>query len=351
MNGPQVQPILDSAEQAAASGDYLRAESLLREVVRLQAASLGPKHPDLASTFNNLGVVCERANKLMDAGRFYREALSIASASLDAEDPLVVTSRNNFDEFHRGLGLVDTEASQNIDVPTPIEEHAAVQTTAAHHHNTMTTIATIAASSESPRLAIVAGIATGVALLVALAVWLTRAPAAQRTTDDTRIVEQRLSEFGDPLVPVTPSAPSQESAPQPPATDAIVAQPAPTTEDVPARTPISPPAKVDAHVLEASLCQSLTTSGGQWECTPTSDPGAGDSLYFYTRIAAPTSVRIHHRWYRNGSLRQDIALLVHANPAAGYRTYSLRRVEAGDWRVAVVDADGAVLREENVEVR
>jgi DUF2914 family protein/tetratricopeptide repeat protein len=348
MNGPEVQPILDSAEQAAASGDYLQAESLLREVARLQAESLGPKHPDLASTFNNLGVVCERANKLMDAGRFYREALSIASASLDAEDPLVVTSRNNFDEFHRGLGLVDTEASQNIDVPTPIEEHVAVQTTAAHDRKTGTTLATITESPESPRLAIVAGIAAGVALLVTLAVWWARTPANQRTTDDTRVVEQRLSELGDPLVQVTPAAPSQKDAP---ATDAIVAPPVPTTEAVPARTIISPPAKVDAHVLEASLCQSLSTSGGQWDCTPTSDLGAGESLYFYTRIAAPTNMRIYHRWYRNGSLRQDVALLVHANPASGYRTYSLRRVEAGDWRVAVVDADGAVLGEANLEVR
>jgi hypothetical protein len=350
MNGPEVQPILDSAEQAAASGDYLQAESLLREVARLQAESLGPKHPDLASTFNNLGVVCERANKLMDAGRFYREALSIASASLDAEDPLVVTSRNNFDEFHRGLGLVDTEASQNID-PTPIEEHVAVQTTAAHDRKTVTTVATIPESPDSPRLAIVAGIATGVALLVTLAVWWARTPANQRTTDDTGVVEQRLSELGDPLVQVTPAAPSQKDASQRPATDAVVARPAPTTEDVPARTTISPPAKVDAHVLEASLCQSLSTSGGQWDCTPTSDLGAGASLYFYTRIAAPTNMRIHHRWYRNGSLRQDVALIVHANPAAGYRTYSLRRVEAGDWRVAVVDADGAVLSEANLEVR
>ena len=74
-------------------------------------------------------------------------------------------------------------------------------------------------------------------------------------------------------------------------------------------------------------------------------------LYFYTRIASSTSVRIHHRWYRNGTLRQDVGLVVHPNASAGYRTYSQRRLETGDWRIAVVGADGEVLREESVEVR
>src|SRR5262245_33946212 len=203
MNRPEVQPILDSAERAALSGDYAQAESLLREVVRLQAESLGPKHPDLASTFNNLGVVCERTNKLMDAGRFYREALSIASGSLQSEDPLVVTSRNNFNEFHRGLGLVETKPDHDRDI-----------------------MSTIPTSSGLPRQAIVAGIAMGVALLGAVAIWLTRTPAEQPTTQETRLVEKQLSGFGDPLVPTTSPVPSQNSVPsRPAASDMVVARP------------------------------------------------------------------------------------------------------------------------------
>jgi DUF2914 family protein len=288
-------------------------------VARLQAESLGPKHPDLASTFNNLGVVCEHVNKLLDAGRFYRAALSIASESLNAEDPLVVTSRNNFNEFHRGLGLVDTAPT----IPSP----------------------------QLRRQAIVAGMVMGVALLGGLAIWFTRAPAKQPTTAETRIVEERLSQLGDPLVPAKPAVPSQDSAPsQPPVTRVIAERPAPAPEAAPVRMTISPPQKVESQVLEASLCQSLSTSGGRWECTPTPGVAAGDLLYFYTRIASSTSTRIHHRWYRNGTLRQDIGLAVYANPSAGYRTYSQRRVESGDWRIALVGADGEVLREESVEV-
>jgi hypothetical protein len=318
MNGPEVQPIIDSAERAASSGDYALAESLLREVARLQAESLGPKHPDLANTFNNLAVVCERANKLVDAGRFYREALSIASASLNAEDPLVVTSRDNCNEFHRGLGLVD--------------------------HMT-----TIPASSELPRQAIVAGIAMGVALISALTISFLRAPAAKLKAEETTIVQKRLSQFGDPLVPATPAVPSQDrDQSRPRSSETIAGRPTAATEVAPARMATSAPQKV--HVLEASLCNSLSTSSGRWECTPTPTLAAGDSLYFYTRIASSIGVHIHHRWYRNGTLRQDVGLVVHANPSAGYRTYSQRRVETGHWRIALVGADGEVLREESVEV-
>jgi hypothetical protein len=343
MNGPEVQPILDSAQRAASAGDYLLAESLLREVARLQTESLGPKHPDLASTFNNLGVVCERTNKLVDAGRYYREALSIASASRHAEDPLVVTSRSNLDQFHRGLGLVENE--------------------------TLT-----ARPAELPRQAIVAGIAVGLALLGALAIWFTHTAAAPPRAEDRRVVDKRLSELGDPLGPTTPSAPSQERAPsrqpagqtiaakstsQPKAIPTIAERPAPTTRPAaptraapvaPAVMTVSAPRHADAEVLEASLCQSLSTSGGRWECTPTSSLAAGDLLYFYTRIASSTGVRIHHRWYRNGILRQDVGLVVDANPSNGYRTFSQRRLESGDWRIAVVSADGGVLREESIEV-
>ena len=47
-----------NAKQAAATGDYASAERLLREAAALQEQTLGPHHPDLANTPNNLGVVC-----------------------------------------------------------------------------------------------------------------------------------------------------------------------------------------------------------------------------------------------------------------------------------------------------
>src|SRR5262245_50118435 len=89
MEAPTVQDILDSAASAASSENFALAESLLREAARLQESTLGSEHPDLASTFNNLAIICEKENKLADAGEFYHRAFAIASASLGSEHPLV----------------------------------------------------------------------------------------------------------------------------------------------------------------------------------------------------------------------------------------------------------------------
>jgi Protein of unknown function (DUF2914)/Tetratricopeptide repeat len=352
MSGSPIESILDSAQRAASSGDYALAESLLREVARLQAETLGPQHPALANTFNNLGVVCERAHNLLDAGKFYRQAFSIASACLDAEDPLVITSRNNFNEFHRALGLVDTTAFPPVDVAAPVGQHDRLETTAERADDP--NISMTAPTFSSKRLAVVAGIAIAVALASALASLWPRAPI------ELQAVEQRALELGYPLEKVSPT-PSQESAPSQPSATGRIAQrpasvtvtrpPAASTEPAVSKTTVPTSTHGDARVIEVSLCESLSTTGGRWECTPASDPEASGLLYFYTRIVSPTSSRIHHRWYQNGVLRQDVSLDLQANPSAGYRTYSRHRVDPGDWRVAVVDADGAVLREERVAVR
>jgi Tetratricopeptide repeat/Protein of unknown function (DUF2914) len=330
MDGSAFQPILQSAELAASSGDYQSAESLLREAVRLQAASLGPDHPDLASTFNNLGVVCEKANKLADAGQFYHQALTIASASLDAEDPLVITSRNNFDEFRRAHGGVDVAPSQSIETATAVRQQASETTAVPTSAEVFTTAPT---SPGVPRAALAAGAVMAVAMLGALGIWLTRT---------------------SPPPGVSPS-PSGSSAANNPSQLVETNNPAephvPSTEDAPTKTVIPTPTREDLRVVEASLCQSLSITGGRWDCEPASVPAAGGSLYFYTRISSPTSVRIHHRWYRNGRLRQDVNLAVQANPSAGYRTFSRQRVDAGEWRVEVVAGDGATLREERIAIR
>ena len=91
--------VIDAAEQAAAAGDYASAEQLLREAALLQEASLGPLHPDLANTLNNLGVVCEIAEKPVDAEHFFRRAYAIATAALEPDHPFVATSRKNLEDF------------------------------------------------------------------------------------------------------------------------------------------------------------------------------------------------------------------------------------------------------------
>ena len=104
--------IIEAAEQAAAAGNYASAEELLREAALLQEATLGPLHPDLANTLNNLGVVCERTDNPVDAEHNFRRAVAIATASLAPDHPFVATSRTNLRDFCKARG-------KPVELPVP----------------------------------------------------------------------------------------------------------------------------------------------------------------------------------------------------------------------------------------
>src|SRR5207248_1455318 len=112
-------PMVEAAQKAAAAGEYLAAERLLRDAAAIQEATLGPSHADLATTLNNLAFVCERTNKIDDAERGYRRAHAIAVASLPPGHPWTATSLKN---------LVDFCAAHQIPIWTPpaagLEEEA-----------------------------------------------------------------------------------------------------------------------------------------------------------------------------------------------------------------------------------
>ena len=128
--------VIDRAEQAAAAGDYASAERLLREAADLQEASLGPLHPDLANTLNNLGVVCEITDKPADAERCFRRAYEIANAVLEPDHPFVATSRKNLEDFCAARGI-EVEAPEAPAPPPPAVEVAPeIAPTAAVVHQT-----------------------------------------------------------------------------------------------------------------------------------------------------------------------------------------------------------------------
>jgi hypothetical protein len=82
--------------------------------------------------------------------------------------------------------------------------------------------------------------------------------------------------------------------------------------------------------------------------------GGPGPFYFYTRLASGRDATVRHRWYYEGRLLQNVALQIGANAGAGYRTFSRQTVaaeRAGNWRVELLDADGALLHEERFVVR
>ena len=107
--------LIQAAEASAEAGNYASAEDLLREAARLQEASLGPRHPDLANTLNNIGVVCEVTGKPDEAEQYFRRAVSIARTSLHPDHPFVATSQKNLRDFCEARG-------KKVELPAPATE-------------------------------------------------------------------------------------------------------------------------------------------------------------------------------------------------------------------------------------
>jgi hypothetical protein len=379
------QSVVEAAEQAAGAGDFGAAAKLLQQAVRLQESELGPKHPDLANTLNNLGVVCERTGDWTEAERSYRRAATIAAASLPADHPFVATSRQNLSDFcaMRGLPLDPAPAGSGstpangpvADFATerqPFTDSAAqpsgapappppspprVTPPAAPARSSATptlTARTTARALERPApssrgLTIAAIIAIPIVALIAIRPW------------------SRSSEDGTTSV-APPPAPQSQPAPaaQPPVASPPVASPpaakppSAAPQAAPTRPPAPPAPKPDPDqkpaavtVVTAQLCRTLGFGGAEWTCTPPGAEVSAGPLYFYTRLKSNGDVVVRHRWYREDQLRQASDLKVSANTTAGYRTYSRHTVSGGpaNWRVELRTLEGRLLHEERFVVR
>ena len=104
-----------AAARAAREDDIPRAATLLRQAVELQTSTLGPEHPDVATTLNNLALMLEKLGHVKEAGQCYRRAHAIAAAALGPDDPVVQVSRANLDAFRATYAQPDTDDSAPLD--------------------------------------------------------------------------------------------------------------------------------------------------------------------------------------------------------------------------------------------
>jgi hypothetical protein len=336
-----VRTVLQAAERAAAEGDLASTDELLRNAARIQETELGPLHPDLADTLNNLAIVAEKAGRPGDAETFYRRAVAIAAASLPPGDPRVAASRQNLDDFCRARGLpidapvvVEPVAQQTETGPPPIASHRLPP----------------AARLAAPSLATVGiglVVLASVALLVML--WSSGESSAPALTS-----ERAAPQAADPAQ--TQSARPVEPAPSPPAISIEPAQPVQTVprdddRDIAPSVPVRRPS--DAVTLATvHLCRTFSTSGGNWRCDPAGDSAAPGPIVLYTRVTSSRDAVVVHRWYRGDVLRQSVRLPIRANLAEGYRTYSRQSVTSGEeWRVEVRSEGGNLLHEQRLAVR
>jgi hypothetical protein len=360
----------DAAEQAAAGGDYASAERLLRETALQLEHALGPLHPDLANTLNNLGVVCERADKPAEAESFYRRAHAIATAALGADHPFAATSRQNLMDFCEARGLPfelpvrlpvvepestspSTDSVLTSEPPTlePLALERPPEPLALERPLEPPALVTEGHTVETPRdsasttslRAIVIGAGT-VCVLAAVVFVVAR----------TRFGANPAPEPATSRAPVESILTSRETA----GLDGALAQAGEgrTNKAFAVASPSSPSSTI---VIDAQLCGDFSTGGstgspGEWRCTRPSLPVEPGSLVFYTRVRSAEDTTVQHLWYSGNQLRRVVALRIRGSRSGGYRTYSRTTVDsrvASNWRVELRSNDGALIHEERFAVR
>ncbi len=351
---PDLRSVFEAAEHAAAAGDYLSAERHLREAAAQQEATVGPLHPDLANTLNNLGVVYETLDRPDDAERCYRRAYSIATTSLPVNHPFIATSEKNLRDFCNARGKA-------FEPRAPLPE--------------ITLTSAPLVTQPEPRLERAPGLGlrlrqaallAGVALVALLTVrfWLggrepvveseraaapppsdvaAPAPLPQRSEPPPR---SEPAAENLPAPPVKAERPKSKPAPAP-APRATAERPTATAAAKTTRPPAAVPAGVVPALVEANVCRTVR----EWRCEPPGSPVGSGQLFFYTRVKSPGSTTVEHRWYRGDRLHRSVTLRIQENQRSGFRTYSRTSVNAGDWRVELRARDGAVLHTENFTVR
>jgi hypothetical protein len=378
--------LIDAAERAAAGGDHQVAEERLREAARLQEASLGTKHPELANTLNNLGVVSELLGKTGDAEQYFRRAAAMAAACLPADDPLVATSRKNLEDFcaARGIAVGDVPKPAAVEPPAPPPQAPVMPPRATPPRTTPPRTAspaspaagpmtarpsrpappTVAAPTEAPARRLSGATIAILLVVAAILVYL----MAFRGSGQEEPPQQGTPTTSVPAVPdPVPPAPAPREPPPAaaPATKAGGGSQPPVPPGggadaggvrVPGASPPTAPLGKGGDaiaVVDARLCRSITTSGVAWDCTPPERPVEAGRLTFYTRVRTPRDTSIVHRWYRENSLEQEVELNVSANTGPGYRTYSRHVVTPGaaEWRLEISTTDGTVLHEERFVAR
>jgi hypothetical protein len=326
----EARSIIEHAEQAAAAGNYASAEELLRQAADLQEQTLGPHHPDLANTLNNLGVVCEMADNPIDAEHYFRRACAVAAASLAPDHPFVATSSKNLHDFCAARGRPaelppsPPEVAAWLEAPAPRPALPPGPLPLDDEQE-------VTAGRKKSLRPLALGALSGLALLILL------------------LTMTRPWESGAGQNPSPPAAATAEPiARLPPA-----AKPAPPVRSE-AAAPARPTSPTKSAAMPTVVTAQLCTSLRAWRCAAANSQIAPGPMTFYTRVKSATATTLEHRWYQGDRLRQTMRLRIQANPGAGYRTYSrntITRERAGEWRVELRSADGAVLHEERFTVR
>ncbi len=87
-------------------GQYAEAEPLYKRSLAIWEKALGPDHPDVALSLNNLALLYRTQGQYAEAEPLYKRSLAIWEKALGPDHPNVATSLNNLAELYRDQGQI-----------------------------------------------------------------------------------------------------------------------------------------------------------------------------------------------------------------------------------------------------
>ncbi len=94
-----------------AQGKYVEAEPLYQRALAISENSLGPEHPHVATSLNNLAELYRAQGKYVEAEPLYMRSLAIRERALGSEHPDVATGLENYAALLRQTARTDEAAN------------------------------------------------------------------------------------------------------------------------------------------------------------------------------------------------------------------------------------------------
>jgi CHAT domain-containing protein/tetratricopeptide (TPR) repeat protein len=101
---PDLQAMIEKADRLHSQGDYAAAAAIWQQLLTISEKLLGPDHPDVALSLNNLALLLSDQGQYSAAEPLYRRALAIRERALGSDHPDTAISLNNLAEHLRDQG-------------------------------------------------------------------------------------------------------------------------------------------------------------------------------------------------------------------------------------------------------
>ena len=86
------------------AGRYAEAVPLAQKALAIREKALGPEHPDMATTLNNLALLYQAQGDYGRAAPLYQRSLAVREKALGPEHPSVATTLNNLASLYQAQG-------------------------------------------------------------------------------------------------------------------------------------------------------------------------------------------------------------------------------------------------------